>query len=378
MDRASVLDVIDGDGEDCVDYENCYDDDDDDVEEGELRSTFGAMDIAEEIEERECQADVASSRLELRVVTTNGSASDLFSDAIVGGASTNEFQNGAGLGFANSPHVGRNGVTVGTKKQRRIQRRKQGKESAQRKPFSIDKFVVETCRRLQETKFPLFREAVDRIGVERIQTLLREVEVIEKCGGQLTADGGRRRTPGGVLWNILKEHVGADMYKDIMKEGNRKYLERQKERQKERGNGKRQGGTQANDQQHNMKRAKMEMCIDAPRHRRPPRPQQEFFPDRVSVVCPVETDDLRAPVQVQNAWVQGLKPQPDDEVTSNEDMLSKQHTIMGRRIPGVASSKLNISERIRMPVSYGDLVEDIDGSESHANGSSEQVGSDTV
>lgn len=377
MDRASVLDAIDGDDEDCVDYENCYDDDDDDVEEGELRSTFRAMDITEETEEGECQADVASSTRVLRVVTTNGSASDLPSET-VGGASANEFQNGAGLGFVKSPQVGNNGVAVGAKKQRRNQKRKQAKQSAQRTPFSIDKFVVATCRRLQETKFPLFREAVDRIGVERIQTLLREVEVIEKCGGQLTADGGRRRTPGGVLWNILKEHVGADMYKDIMKEGNRKYLERQKERQRERGNGKRQGGTQANDQQHNMKRTKMEMCIDTPRHGRPPRPQQEFFSERVSMGLPVEADDLRAPVQVQNAWVRGLKSHPDDEITSNEEMLTKQHNIMGRRIPAAASSKLNISERMRMPVSYGDLVEDNDGSQSHANGSSEQVGSDTV
>lgn len=51
-----------------------------------------------------------------------------------------------------------------------------------------------------------------------------QVYAIEKCGGQMVSDGSRRRNPGGVLWNILRERVGPQIYKEIMTEGNRKVV----------------------------------------------------------------------------------------------------------------------------------------------------------
>jgi PHAX RNA-binding domain len=44
------------------------------------------------------------------------------------------------------------------------------------------------------------------------------VEAIEKCGGQMTADGKRMRTGGGILWNILKTRE-PKAYKEIMLKG---------------------------------------------------------------------------------------------------------------------------------------------------------------
>lgn len=38
---------------------------------------------------------------------------------------------------------------------------------------------------------------------------------IECHGGQMTADGKRRRTPGGILWNILKLKE-PEAFKEIM------------------------------------------------------------------------------------------------------------------------------------------------------------------
>lgn len=39
---------------------------------------------------------------------------------------------------------------------------------------------------------------------------------IETCGGQVTADGTRKRTSGGVLWNIIKARQ-PEAYREIMK-----------------------------------------------------------------------------------------------------------------------------------------------------------------
>ncbi len=50
------------------------------------------------------------------------------------------------------------------------------------------------------------------------------MDVIEKCGGQMTNDGSRRRTPGGVLWNILSNRVGPVIYKEIMTRGNERVV----------------------------------------------------------------------------------------------------------------------------------------------------------
>lgn len=45
---------------------------------------------------------------------------------------------------------------------------------------------------------------------------LSQVEAIETCGGQVTADGSRKRSGGGVLWNIIKARQPAS-YREIMK-----------------------------------------------------------------------------------------------------------------------------------------------------------------
>ncbi|KAI5647984.1 hypothetical protein M9H77_33989 [Catharanthus roseus] len=45
-----------------------------------------------------------------------------------------------------------------------------------------------------------------------------QVEAIQSCGGQKTADGGRYRTGGGILWNILKVR-DPNAYKEIMRKG---------------------------------------------------------------------------------------------------------------------------------------------------------------
>ena len=45
-----------------------------------------------------------------------------------------------------------------------------------------------------------------------------QVDVVQACGGQKTADGDRFRSAGGVLWNIIKAR-DPNAYKEIMKKG---------------------------------------------------------------------------------------------------------------------------------------------------------------
>lgn len=48
---------------------------------------------------------------------------------------------------------------------------------------------------------------------------MSQVDAIQACGGQKTADGKRYRTGGGILWGILKLR-DPNAYKEIMKKGN--------------------------------------------------------------------------------------------------------------------------------------------------------------
>lgn len=42
------------------------------------------------------------------------------------------------------------------------------------------------------------------------------MDAIQSCGGQMTADGRRFRTGGGILWNIMKTREPM-AYNEIMK-----------------------------------------------------------------------------------------------------------------------------------------------------------------
>ena len=62
------------------------------------------------------------------------------------------------------------------------------------------------------------RRAVDACGVSYVASLVTRVHEIEAKGGQMTCDGDRRRTPGGVFWRLLKEEVDADVYAEVFRE----------------------------------------------------------------------------------------------------------------------------------------------------------------
>ncbi|XP_039071550.1 uncharacterized protein LOC120218717 isoform X2 [Hibiscus syriacus] len=84
------------------------------------------------------------------------------------------------------------------------------------KTLDIDRFVLDTCRRLKEKKSYMVYTAVGCLGISALSDLVKEMDAIQSCGGQMTADGRRCRTGGGILWNIIKEREPA-AYQEIMK-----------------------------------------------------------------------------------------------------------------------------------------------------------------
>ncbi|KAI3934862.1 hypothetical protein MKW92_020957 [Papaver armeniacum] len=83
---------------------------------------------------------------------------------------------------------------------------------------NMDKFVIDTCKRLKERKHYLVWNAVGILGVSALSDLVNEVDAIQACGGQMTADGKRHRFGGGILWGILKKR-DPNAYKEIMAKG---------------------------------------------------------------------------------------------------------------------------------------------------------------
>ncbi|XP_040885607.1 phosphorylated adapter RNA export protein [Toxotes jaculatrix] len=67
-----------------------------------------------------------------------------------------------------------------------------------------DKVADEIAHRLQEPKKDLIERVVKAVGKKKAIELLGETATLEENGGVYTMDGSRRRTPGGVYLNLLK------------------------------------------------------------------------------------------------------------------------------------------------------------------------------
>ncbi|CAE5967955.1 unnamed protein product [Arabidopsis arenosa] len=110
----------------------------------------------------------------------------------------------------------KNGQQQPNKNKNKKKKKKKRKGPVMDKPMSVDWFVRDTCRRLKEKKSYMVYTAVGCLGIAALSDLVNEVVAIETCGGQLTADGNRKRSSGGVLWNIIKARQPA-AHREIMK-----------------------------------------------------------------------------------------------------------------------------------------------------------------
>ncbi|KAL0394149.1 UNVERIFIED_CONTAM: hypothetical protein Slati_4381100 [Sesamum latifolium] len=109
---------------------------------------------------------------------------------------------------------------VNQESNRRISRQKKRKRKTSEREAAVlaQMFVLDACKRLREKKSYLMWTAVGCLGVSALSDLVKEVDAIQACGGQKTADGSRFRSGGGILWNIIKVR-DPNAYKEIMRKG---------------------------------------------------------------------------------------------------------------------------------------------------------------
>ena len=65
------------------------------------------------------------------------------------------------------------------------------------------------AKALNERQVWLVSRVVWHLGIEQAQALLQQTLDIEAQGGMMTLDGQQRRTPGGVFFRLVKEHIAA-------------------------------------------------------------------------------------------------------------------------------------------------------------------------
>ncbi|MBN3310722.1 PHAX protein, partial [Amia calva] len=87
-----------------------------------------------------------------------------------------------------------------------------------------EKVSHEIAHRLREPKADLIERVVRVIGKKKAIELLTETAEVEQSGGVFTIDGSRRRTPGGVYLNLLKNtpSISNDQIKEIFYNENQK------------------------------------------------------------------------------------------------------------------------------------------------------------
>ncbi|KAJ9538456.1 hypothetical protein OSB04_031189 [Centaurea solstitialis] len=105
-----------------------------------------------------------------------------------------------------------------TRKRKNKKKNKKKKGASGAEITDINRFVLDTCRRLREKKSYLVWTAVGCLGVSALSDLVKEVDAIQSCGGQKTADGRRDKTGGGILWSVLKAR-DPNAFREIMKKG---------------------------------------------------------------------------------------------------------------------------------------------------------------
>src|SRR5215471_16848130 len=72
----------------------------------------------------------------------------------------------------------------------------------------MDTVTVDTlAATLQEPKRPLLATVLRVLGQARCAAILADTLTCEASGGMLTKDGTRRRTPGGVFFQLVREQA---------------------------------------------------------------------------------------------------------------------------------------------------------------------------
>jgi hypothetical protein len=78
--------------------------------------------------------------------------------------------------------------------------------------------IAKALGEVEETPLTQIAGVVRVLGEDAANTLLKETLDIEAKGGQLLADGTRRRSPGGVFFQLARKRLPIDERKEIFRE----------------------------------------------------------------------------------------------------------------------------------------------------------------
>jgi hypothetical protein len=92
----------------------------------------------------------------------------------------------------------------------------QDQEQAQeRQP---DERIRAIARALHEPKVGLLQKLADHVGIDKVEELYQRTLEIEAAGGMTTSNGKRRRTAGGVLFQLTRELMTSRERRQIFRE----------------------------------------------------------------------------------------------------------------------------------------------------------------
>ncbi|XP_057869973.2 uncharacterized protein LOC131076687 isoform X2 [Cryptomeria japonica] len=229
------------------------------------------------------------------------------------------------------------GPQSGNFKKKRRRKKKKNNNSV----GNVNRFVINTCRQLREPKSYLLWETISKFGVLAVRNFVEEVFTIESHGGQMTADGKRRRTPGGILWSILKSR-DPEAYKEIMLKG--KEIERQLKKNNSKGHATEFGG------QPNTKRTRLNSADSSDGGQTTEVMLKNFsdpFRDGQPEINLLQENSWQGPLV--KAWVDGIKTK-DPFLENNCRVGNVQVNVRSEKV------KVPVRDRIRVPVGYDDLI----------------------
>lgn len=84
-----------------------------------------------------------------------------------------------------------------------------------------DERIRNIARALREPKIGLLQKLADHVGIEKVEELYQRTLEIEAAGGMYTANGKRRRTAGGVLFQLTRDFMSSRERRQIFRERKR-------------------------------------------------------------------------------------------------------------------------------------------------------------
>jgi hypothetical protein len=88
-------------------------------------------------------------------------------------------------------------------------------EAQERQP---DERIRAIARALHEPKIGLLQKLADHVGIDKVEELYQRTLEIEAAGGMATTNGKRRRTAGGVLFQLTRDLMTSRERRQIFRE----------------------------------------------------------------------------------------------------------------------------------------------------------------